>query len=84
VKDYLKNDTGLYQDQIVINDISSFSYASTKQYSLDMIRYMGSNSGEDWDPIANQYSLQKVCFYTSGYSFDVSTWNQYLSSCYYY
>ena len=27
VKDYFMNSSGLFQDQIIINDISSFSYA---------------------------------------------------------
>lgn len=75
---------GLNSDTITTYDISSYTYSSTKSYNLQITRYLGSNNGEDWDGNANKYSVQKICFYTSGLSFDPNTYNQFSSACYNY
>ena len=65
IKDFYSTGDTLNYDQNTQNDISSFSYVDKKTYSIDLIRFMGSNSGEDWNAAANAYSLMQACFYTS-------------------
>lgn len=47
-------------------------------------RFLGTNGGEDWNAAGKKYTVQKVCFYTSGYTFNTSIWNQGVSACYYF
>lgn len=56
----------------------------TKDYYIDLIRFMGSNSGEDWNAAANAYSLMEVCFYTSSTLFNVNKWKDGLKQCYFF
>lgn len=76
--------SSLNADSITTYDISSYSFSLTKSYSLQITRYTGSNSGEDWDGNTNKYSVQQICFYTSDSTFDAATYNQYYSACYFY
>jgi hypothetical protein len=82
--DYFKNSNGLRLDTITTYDVSAYAYSNTMTYSLPITRYIGSNSGQDWDADANKYSVLKVCFYTSEQTFSLSTYNQFYSACYNY
>lgn len=57
VTDFYRTGDSLNYDQNIEYDISSFSYAARKEYSIDLTRYLGSNSGEDWNAAANAYCL---------------------------
>ena len=65
VTDYYRTSDSLNYDQNTAYDISTYNYVETKNYYIDLIRYEGSNSGEDWNAAANKYSVTEVCFYTS-------------------
>jgi hypothetical protein len=83
--DYYESTPGtLSVDTTTTYDISSYAYSSTKSYSLQITRYIGSNGGQDWDGNANSYSMQKICFYSSNQTFDPSSFNQFYSQCYFY
>ena len=83
--DYYKAPAGsLSSDTITTYDVSSYSYSLSMTYSLQITRYEGANSGQDWDGTANAYSVQKICFYTSDYNFDATDYDLYYSACYYY
>lgn len=85
VNDYFYNSSiGLQQDKNITNDISSFNYTNEKQFYLTVTRFLGSNGGQDWNAAAKKYTVQKVCFYTSDYSFNINTWNQGVNVCYYF
>lgn len=84
VDDYYETSGSLNVDQNTDKDISAYSYVEKKHYEIDLIRYTGSNSNEDWNGAANQYSLTQVCFYTSDQIFSASSWNSYLKQCYFF
>ena len=65
VTDFYRTGNSLNYDQNIEYDISSYNYVEEKDYFVDIIRYTGSNSNEDWNGAANKYSLMNVCFYTS-------------------
>jgi hypothetical protein len=85
VNDYFYNSsTGLLLDKNTTNDISSFNFTSEKMFYLSITRYLGSNGGEDWNAATKKYTVQKICFYTSDFTFDSSTWNKAITACYYF
>ena len=85
VTDYNYNaSAGLQLDKNTTNDISTFNYSNEKAFYLTTTRFLGSNGGEDWNANAKKYTVQKVCFYTSDFTFNTSTWNQGQSACYYF
>lgn len=49
-----------------------------------MIRFQGTNNGQDWNAPLYKYSMTQICFYTSNTSFSVETWKNYFKQCYYY
>jgi hypothetical protein len=83
-KDYFRNDSGLQLDTITTTDVSSYNYARTMVYSLPITRSLSSNSGQDWPANTQKYSVLKVCFYSSDYTFDKLTFSNYYSICYNY
>jgi hypothetical protein len=75
---------GLTKDKNTTNDISAFNYSNQKAFELTMTRFLGSMGGEDWNANIKKYTVQKICFYTSDSSFNVSTWNQGSTACYHF
>lgn len=84
VDDYYRTGNSLNIDQQTQYDISTYKYVAVKQYYIDIIRFRGSNSGEDWDAAANAHSLTQVCFYTSDTTFSISDWASGLKQCFYF
>ena len=82
--DFYRTGDSLNYDQNTEYDISTYNYVKEKDYFIDLIRYVGSNSGEDWNAAANQYSLMNVCFYTSDETFGLTTWRNGKKVCYYF
>ena len=71
--DYNYNSSlGLVLDKNTTNDISAFNYSNEKAYTLTMTRFLGSMGGEDWNANTKKYTVQKVCFYTSDSTFNIS------------
>lgn len=54
--------------------MSVYKYVQNKKYNLDLVRFLGPNSGEDWNPSSNMNSLMEVCFYTAEGFFEESKW----------
>lgn len=84
VDDYYISSDLVNEDREISNDLSSFNYVETKDYFIDIVRYVGSNNGEDWNGAANQYSFTHVCFYTSNTVFNIDNLTAGIHSCYSY
>lgn len=84
VNDYYNNGGILNADQNNQHDISAFNFVQNKNYTIDMIRYVGSNGGEDWNAQTNMYTIQQICFYTNNQLFSAANWQSGIKQCYYF
>lgn len=75
---------GLVKDKNITNDISAFNYSNQKAFELTMTRFLGPMGGEDWSANTKKYIVQKICFYTSNSTFNISAWNQGITACYHF